>query len=515
MYSRISSTLQKLLFQIHIGLPKPAFSGVGGLPESVFLARGLEAQAVAAKAVVTRAAVARTVRACGFLISAVLATGWASSAAAQAGVDQSVTLTPTPTPTPTGAQASDPATLEWMTGFPPVSDKLIAQPFTDFWSFPKIRWSVCHLRELLPTRNVSRGLGAPTPLRATRDLRLAGMPVATGEGASQPLSEFLVDNYTDGFIVLHQGVVRYEYYDGCLTPTLPHATMSMTKSVTGLLGEMLIADGVLDDSRPVTDWIPELADSAFAGATLRQVMNMTTGVAFDETYSDPNSDIWVYARASDAMPKPGSYDGPVGFLDFLVSLKRKEAEHGERFKYGTINTDVLGWVLSRATGQSVAELVEQRLWQPMGAELDAYYKNDALGIVHAGGGLNAGLRDLARLGQLLLNGGRVGDRQVISPAAVESVLNGARIEGAAAAAPTHGDHARYFPAYRSMWWYGGTAERPVIAARGVYGQTIYIDPVAEVVMVRLASDPQASSYHIDPRVQPVYRQIADSFLDSP
>lgn len=408
------------------------------------------------------------------------------------------------------ARASDPNALEWMTGFPPAPDKVIAQPFTDFWSFPKIRWSVCHLRELLPTRNVSRGLGEASPLPSEVDPALEALAVPAPSGDVRPLPEFLTASYTDGFIVLHQGVVRFEYFAGCLTETRQHALMSMTKSVIGLLAEILMAEGQLDDRRPVTDWVPELADTAFAGARLRQVLDMTTGVAFDETYSDPNSDIWVYARASDAMPKPADYRGPVGFLEFLLTLQVKEAAHGERFEYGTINTDLLGWVLSRATGKSVAELLEQLLWHPMGAELDAYFKNDAVGIVHAGGGLNAGLRDLARLGQLLLDGGRSGDRQVIPRAAVDAIL-----DGAATAAGTTGDHRAHWSGYRSMWWYGGSDERPLVAARGVHGQAIYIDPVAEVLIVRLASHPRAASIHIDPLVLPAYRAIADHLLRTP
>ena len=406
---------------------------------------------------------------------------------------------------------SDPVSMGWMQGFPPPEDKRISQPYADFWSFPKIRWSVCHLRELLPTRNVSRGTGAARALISRPDAALPRLTVVANDIRSEPIEGPLLDviatQYTDGLIVLHKGIVKLEYYSGCLTPERPHATMSMTKSVVGLMAEILIAEGVLEDARKVTDWIPELESSAFAGASLRQVLDMTTGTAFDETYTDPNADIWVYANASDAMPKPADYNGPVGFLDFLLTLEHKEAEHGQRFKYGTINTDVLGWVLSRATGASVADLMSDRLWKPMGAERDAYVKNDALGIVHAGGGLNASMRDLARLGQLLLDGGKVAGRQIIPAAAAQSILG-----GRASAVATTPDIAAFWPGYRSMWWYGGSEDRPLIAARGVYGQTIYLDPVAEVVIVRLASDPVPSSRFIDPRVQPIYRAIADTLL---
>jgi CubicO group peptidase (beta-lactamase class C family) len=189
---------------------------------------------------------------------------------------------------PLSAQESDPRVMGWMQGFPPPPDKLITQPDSNFFSFPKLRWSVCHLREFLPTEQIGRGTGAPRPLAYPSPAVFADLArqidaltfTPIGGGDAMTWEESLYANYTDGMLILHRGEVVYERYFGCLEEDGKHAAMSMTKSVTGLLGEILVAEGKLDDTALVRDLIPEIGDSAFATATVRQVMDMTTGVRY-------------------------------------------------------------------------------------------------------------------------------------------------------------------------------------------------------------------------------------------
>ncbi len=425
--------------------------------------------------------------------------------------------------------ASEPAQMGWMTGSPTPEALRIMQPFSDFWRFPKLRWSVCHLRELMPTKAVSRRHFGVTDLKKGNDDSLGELLVPYGPaGGSVPLSDWLPLTYTDGLLVLHEGAIAYEYYGGCLTRDIEHAMMSMTKSVVGLLAEILIAEGDLDDRALVTDWLPELADSAFAGATVRQVMDMTTGVAFDETYSDPNADIWRYARATNAMPKADGYDGPVGYFEFLQTLKELDFEHGSAFKYGTVNTDALGWIVERASGKPLATLASERLWRPLGAEQDAYFTIDGIGTAHPGGGMNAGLRDLGRLGLALANNGVVDGVSVIPPAALASIVpasqavdsdakatEGDNIIAAhapLAAARITGERAEYWSHYRSMWWYP-KGQPSVVAARGVHGQILLVDADADLVIVRLASHPVAGNSAIDPITLPVLEKIRQRLLE--
>jgi len=142
-------------------------------------------------------------------------------------------------------------------------------------------------------------------------------------------------NYTDGILILHKGNVVYERYFGALTGTGKHAAMSMTKSLTGLLAEILVAEGQLDDAATVGSIVPELEGSAFGSATVRQVMDMTTGLDYSEDYSDPEADIWAYSKAASPLPKPEGYQGPNGYFAYLQTVGQDGA-HGEAFGYKTM-----------------------------------------------------------------------------------------------------------------------------------------------------------------------------------
>ncbi|MCL7945319.1 serine hydrolase domain-containing protein [Marinobacter sp. ATCH36] len=172
------------------------------------------------------------------------------------------------------AEESDPKRLGWMTGFPPSPGKLIMQPESDFFSFPKLRWTVCHIRELMPTKQVNRGIGPTVPLDYAIDDSIDAVTFTpAGAGKSMTWKESLSANYTDGILILHKGRVVYEKYFGCLDEMAKHAAMSMTKSITGLLAEVLVVEGRLDDKVKVSSILPDLRDSAFGSATVRQIMD--------------------------------------------------------------------------------------------------------------------------------------------------------------------------------------------------------------------------------------------------
>ena len=187
--------------------------------------------------------------------------------------------------------------------------------------------------------------------------------------------ESLFANYTDGIVILHKGKIVYEKYLGCLSETGKHAAMSMTKSLTGLLAEILVAEGQLDDKALVSSIVPELKSSAFGSATVRQVMDMTTALDYSEDYADPKADIWVYSAAANPLPKASDYRGPNGYFEYLQTV-RKDGSHGESFGYKTVNTDALGWIISRASGKELTELLSEKIWSRMGAEQDAYMTVD-------------------------------------------------------------------------------------------------------------------------------------------
>lgn len=412
------------------------------------------------------------------------------------------------TGSPLSAEASDPARLGWMMGFPPPAEKLIMQPESDFFSFPKMRWTVCHIRELMPTKEVGRGLGPSNPMNYALDEGIDAVTfLPLGGEKSMTWKESLSVNYTDGMLILHKGRIVYEKYFGALDEAGKHAAMSMTKSMTGLLAEILVAEGALDETTKVSSIVPELRQSAFGSATVRQVMDMTTALDYSEDYSDPKADIWIYSKAASPLPKPAGYEGPNGYLEYLQTV-RKKGRHGEAFGYKTINTDALGWILSRSSGKDLAHLLSERIWAKIGAEQDGYMTIDAKGTPFAGGGLSAGLRDLGRVGQLMLNGGELNGKRLFPAKVVDSIRAG----GDKAAFARAGYRTIPGGSYRSMWWVFHNGHG-AYAARGVHGQTIYIDPAAEMVIVRFSSHPQAKNAYIDPTSLPAYQAVAEYLIN--
>lgn len=411
------------------------------------------------------------------------------------------------TSNPLSAKESDPNQLGWMTGFPPRSEKLIMQPESDYFSFPKLRWTVCHIRELMPTKQVSRGIGDPISLQYAIDKNIDGVsftPLGGGKPMTWEIS--LSANYTDGILIIHEGKVVYERYFGCLEETGKHAAMSMTKSMTGLLAEILVAEGRLDESAQVASIVPELANSAFGSATVRQVMDMTTALDYSEDYADPEADIWIYSAAASPLPKPKGYEGPNGYFEYLQTVKQ-DGVHGEAFGYRTINTDALGWIISRVAGKNIAHLLSKRIWSKMGAEQDGYMTVDSKGTPFAGGGLSAGLRDLGRIGLLMLSGGEINGIRLFPKDVVERIREGGD-RGAFAKA---GYSTLKGGSYKSMWWVFHN-KHGAFAARGVHGQTIYVDPTAEMVIVRFASFPTAKNAKIDPTSLPAYQAVAEYLM---
>ncbi len=408
---------------------------------------------------------------------------------------------------PLAASASDPKAMGWMQGFPPPADKAIRFTDPDYFAFPKLRWTVCHFRDLMPTAGVANGSGAARALPAALDPKLDDVTF-TPIGANQKMTWKAVfdANYSDGVLVLHHGRVVYERYAGCLDAHTLHGAMSVTKSLTGLLAEVLVAEGKLDPNALASKLLPELKQSAFGDATVRQVMDMSTALDYSEDYANPKAEVWTYAQAGSPLPKPADYTGPRSYYEYLQTVKKK-GQHGEAFGYKTVNADALGWLIARVTGKSVAQALSDRIWSRLGTEREAFYTVDSIGTPFAGGGFNATLRDMARLGQLVLDGGRAHGQQLLPPAAVASLRAG-------------GDRATFAKAgygllsgwsYKSMWWVSHDPHG-AFAARGVHGQTIWIDPKADMVIVRFASNPVAANAASDPTSLPAYRAVAEHLM---
>ena len=404
------------------------------------------------------------------------------------------------------AQASDPQRLGWMQGFPPPPDKRVQFDDGSMWAFPRTRWSFSHMQALRPSVEVLRGPGAVAALAPALRDDLDAVPFTTLDGRALTWGDAFHANYTDGVAVLHEGKLVYERYAGALQPQGRHISFSVTKSFVGTLAAMLVHSGAIDPESLVPHYVPELKDSAYADASVRQVMDMTIGVAYSEVYSDPQADIWNYTRAGGFVPYPPGASGPRTLCDFLLGL-RKEGAHGQAFAYKTVNTDVLAWVIRRVTGQSLADLMSSLLWSRLGAEHNAFMNVDSVGTEFGGGGLSTSLRDLARFGEALRQDGWFNGQQIIPAAVVADIRRGAD--------PAHFAKAGYTTlpgwSYRNMWWVAHD-DHGCFTARGVHGQVIWIDPKAKMVIARYASHPLAANVNLDPTSLPAYAALGRHLL---
>ena len=359
------------------------------------------------------------------------------------------------------------------------------------WDMPPWnRWAFQHVREMVPTVEVWRGEGPVRALpRAETDLD--HLAVTDSEGRATTLSSLLDETYTDGFLVLKDGKIAYERYFNGMTPRTPHLSQSVAKSVTGSVFGILAGRGIVDPSKLVTDYLPELAATGWNGATVQHVLDMTTGVRFSEAYTDPYSDIGQVDVACGWKPVPEQTDPgfqwPKHVFELIQRLTGTTRAHGAAFEYRSIETDVLAFIMERATGKRLAQLVSEELWQKIGAEESAYFTVDSAGYALADGGFNATLRDFARFALLLLNGGKAHGRQIVPKEWIES-FNKADHD-------VFGDERQgALPngAYHNQFWIEAP-DSPVFMCFGIFGQYLYMDPKAEFAMIKLSTDAEPVS----------------------
>jgi CubicO group peptidase (beta-lactamase class C family) len=366
------------------------------------------------------------------------------------------------------------------------------------WQDPPVnRWAFWHVGDILPTYRVSRGDSQARPLPDSAGDRdgVPAVPVTRADGSAGTVADVMADTFTDAYLVLQDGALVTEWYGPLGAQDRPHALMSVTKSIVGCVAAVLIDRGLLDPDREITAYVPELAASGYAGALVRQVYDMRSGVRFLEEYANPQSDIrrldeWI------GWTPGGDHDESRGLYRFLATLQA-EAPHGERFLYRSVESDVLGWVCERAAGRPMAELMSELIWAPMGAGHDALLLHDGLGTAVHDGGLSATARDVARFGQMLLDGGLIpdgtgGTRRVVPPQWLRrawAVDADARTVFAASPAEWA------FPGgwYRHQFWFRPGDYGDVLLCLGIHGQMLHVSRRTNTVCVKFSTWPDAQN----------------------
>jgi hypothetical protein len=372
------------------------------------------------------------------------------------------------------------AELGLMVGPPPYQPECLVS-LSNWQDPPFNRWGFQHVRDLIPTARIARGDRARALSRAERDLD--GLKLQLGRRRVS-LERFLDETYTDGLLVLHRGKVVTERYANGMAPSTPHLLMSVSKSVTSSVCGVLVGRGVLSPGDLLTAHIPELAGTSWEGCTVRHLLDMRAGTRFNEDYDDLAADVRVYEQIYQWRPKTRRHL-PDDITAYFPTLRNK-TKHGGLFDYRSVLTDVLGWVMERAAGARLPDLMSRELWAPMGAEFDAEITVDARGNAMADGGMSCTLRDLARFGQLLADGGR----RVVPRAWIRDTLtpDADTVEAFASTADARELAAGSY--YRNKFWVVDPAA-PIYMGSGINGQTVFVHGPAKVVIAKFSTWPVA------------------------
>jgi len=294
-------------------------------------------------------------------------------------------------------------------------------------------------------------------------------PVVTLNGKAMSLDDYMAAYRVSGVLVLHDGKIVLERYGLGRTAADRWTSMSVAKSVTSLLVGAAIQDGKLSLSDPVERFVPELKGSAYDGVTVRQLLMMSSGARWVETYDDPNSDLAKMARLQatdpDAIPH------------YLATLPR-EHPPGSTFHYNTAETHLAGFVLARAVGKPLATYLSEKIWRPYGMERDAIWMIDGRGREAAGCCISMTLRDYARVGQFALDGGVADGKQIVPP---DWIAQSTRVQIANGQPAPNG--------YGYFWWIGPRA----FEASGINGQSILVYPKERIVIAINSAWPQADT----------------------
>ena len=321
----------------------------------------------------------------------------------------------------------------------------------------KIVGNFSNMEGAFETTPLARGTKAISPLPQGGEMT---MPAGT--------DQWIKDRAVTSLLILKDGQVRHESYHLGTAPNDRRISWSVAKSYLSALFGVLMGEGAiasLDD--PVIKYVPSLKGSAYDGASIRNVLNMASGVTFDEDYLDYDSDI---NRMGRVIALGGTLD------EFTTGLKESFATPGDTWQYVSIDTHVIGMVVRGATGRDVPSSLAEKILAPLGLERDGYYITDGADVAFVLGGLNFTTRDFARFGQMIAQNGSYSGKQIV-PADWIS-------ESTQASAPTKPGKTKY----GYQWWIPSDASEGEFFARGVYGQYIYIDQARGVVITATGAD---------------------------
>jgi hypothetical protein len=369
---------------------------------------------------------------------------------------------------------------------PGISSTSISETFDlDLWQDPPLnRWAFQHVEDFIPVEGIAKS-DQPYVWAQEIDPSFENLHIPYGEEIFT-LEQMLEELKTDSILVARKGKIVYENYFNGMKVESRHLLQSVSKSILGILAGRLIGEGLIDPSKTLGSYLPELKGSGFFDALVQDALNMTVAVKFSEEYHDVESEIqqldrvagWRHRRIGDAT----------GVREFLKTIQGS-GKHGDQFQYCSANTDLLAWLFSEVTGENYPQLIASRIWNPIGAASSATITVDPNGNPLANGGISATTRDLALVGQLVLNSGRLAGNQIVPTIWIEETMAGA---------PADVKTVDYMQAlhpggsYKNQWWIT-SGEHSEIYGVGIYGQYLWVDPFSETVIVKFSTLPVATN----------------------
>ena len=354
---------------------------------------------------------------------------------------------------------------------------------------PYSSWAFQNVRELIPTAAINSCSDSFTlPQQLTGQLAAidySGFDIGD-------LETFLQQCHTDSLLVLKNGVKVWQWHAQHCDSSKPHIVFSISKSITAMLAGILVNEDYVDVTKPVSYYLPGTRGSAYEDATVQHLLDMTVALDFDESYLDATGDYVRYRNATSWNPIDQSNPGPA-LEDFLYGIDKLNEEHGKVFRYRSPNSDLLGLLIERAAGIPYAQLLSTLIWQPMGAQTDAYVTVDRNTLARGAGGICVTLDDLARFGNLVLNQGTVNGKAIIPESWIkETITSGDR------QAWLKGDFSFLLPkgCYHNKWYQTGNQDNCFMAI-GIHGQWLYINPSTSVVIVKFSSQPEPVDDSLD------------------
>ena len=372
--------------------------------------------------------------------------------------------------------------------------------------YPYNCWAFVNVRNLIPTAEIDNDQN--TKIKIEKNLTNLNDMLIKHKNSSANLQNILKKCDTDAFLVMHKGKLKFEFFDKFTNQNTPHIIFSVSKSLTSLLAGILINKKVFNLTDTVSHIIPETKGTAYEDATIRNVLDMNVASGFIEDYAG-ETEIFKKYRYSTGwdLPDKDSYIENLGLREFLSTMPKSKEGHGKKYHYCSPHSDLLGWIIERASGQNYSKILSDLLFKPSGIHFSANVTLDKWGASRAAGGISIAPYDLLLISEMVRCFGSNSNGQIIPESWIKDFQ-------------THKDNSSYlnqdhlerFPKgnYRSKWYQTGFNDKEFCAI-GIHGQNIWVNPKKELTIVRLSSASDPINIETEELMFSVFKEISNIF----